>query len=115
MHIAELLPGDRIRLRVARDFDWLPGGLIWQFFLAQGLHDFLASRFSGEDESLEFIHRMLIAPAVVPLKVELRRLRARMAALHAEAVDVPLRQKHGTGLLLALREWEPEVFTARRR
>ncbi|NIF68587.1 helix-turn-helix transcriptional regulator [Burkholderia sp. Ap-962] len=115
MQIVSLLPGDRIRLRVARDFDWLPNGPIRQFFLAQGLHDFLASRFAGEGESLEFIHGMLTAQGAAQLKLEMRRLRARMDALHAEATGTPLEQKHGMGLLLALREWEPEVFTAQRR
>ncbi len=115
MNIAQLLPGERMRLCVARDFDWLPGGPIRQFVLTQGLGDFLASRFAGEDESLEFLQGMLTGPAVAQLKIELRRLRSRVAALHAETVDVPLSQKRGTGLLIALREWEPQVFTVRRR
>ncbi len=115
MNIAQLLPGERMRLCVARDFDWLPGGPIRQFVLTQGLGDFLASRFAGEDESLEFLQGMLTGPAVAQLKIELRRLRSRVAPLHAETVDVPLSQKRGTGLLIALREWEPQVFTVRRR
>jgi transcriptional regulator with XRE-family HTH domain len=32
MEIIELKPGNRIRLRVARDFDWLPNGPIRNFF-----------------------------------------------------------------------------------
>jgi len=32
MGVIALLPGDRIRLRIARDFDWLPNGPIRQFF-----------------------------------------------------------------------------------
>ena len=46
---------------------------------------------------------------------ELRRLRTRFSALHDEGVAVPMAQRHGVGLLLALREWEPEAFSSLRR
>jgi hypothetical protein len=58
---------------------------------------------------------MLTAAAQAQLATELRRLRARFSALHDESVGVPMAQRHGVGLLLAMREWEPEVFAALRR
>jgi transcriptional regulator with XRE-family HTH domain len=115
MGIVSLLPGDRISLRVTRDFDWLPNGPIRQFFMAQGLHDFLSGRFSGDDETLDFTHAMLSERAIALLQIEIRKLKARMDALHAEDTMTPLGRKRGVGMLLALREWEPEVFAARRR
>jgi hypothetical protein len=42
MRILDLLPGNRVRLNVARDFDWLPDGPFHRFFRAQGQDDFLA-------------------------------------------------------------------------
>lgn len=36
LRLIDLLPGDRVRINVARDFDWLPGGPIRHFFKAQG-------------------------------------------------------------------------------
>lgn len=111
----ELMPGNRIRLRVARDFDWLPKGPIQQFFLQQGMGDFIASPFARADESMEFVHGMLSAPALAQLQLELRRLRGRLAALHEESASAPLSQRRGTGLLLAMREWEPAGFRALRR
>ncbi len=56
-----VLTADRIRLRVRRDFDWLPAG---------------------------------------PIR---------------ESVSLPLSQKRGVGLLLAIREWEPMGFRRLRR
>jgi hypothetical protein len=44
MGVIALMPGDRIRPRVARDFDWRPGGPIRQMFIAQGPADFLAGQ-----------------------------------------------------------------------
>ncbi|MFM0174763.1 hypothetical protein PQR33_36160 [Paraburkholderia sediminicola] len=85
------------------------------YFLAQGIGEFLSSRFSGDEETLDFTHGMLTGTAIAELQVELRRLRQRVGALHADSVAAPLRGKRGVGVLLALREWEPESFTARRR
>lgn len=115
MGMIELLPGDRIRLRVARDFDWLPDGPIYQFFLQQGLGDFIGSKFDHQDETLEFMHGMLTDHALAQLQVELRRLRAKLAALHEESAAAPLAQRRGIGMLLAMREWEPRGFRGLRR
>lgn len=115
MGVIELLPGDRIRLRVARDFDWLPDGPIRRLFVGQGLRDFLDNGFNQPGQTLDFAHGMLTAPAEAELQLELRRLRARLATLHTESATSPLSQRRGTGLLLAMRQWEPPAFNAMRR
>lgn len=115
MGVIALLPGDRIRLRIARDFDWLPSGPIRQFFRREGLTDFLAGRFDQPNETLEFTHGMLTEAALSQLQLELRRLRSKFAALHKECASAPLNQRRGTGLLLASQEWEPTAFQQLRR
>lgn len=115
MNVVALLPGDRIRVRVARDFDWLPGGPIRLYFHAQALGDFLDSRFDGEGETMTFSQGMLTEAASAELELELRRLRSKAAALHAESSSAPLAQKRGTSLLIAKRMWEPAGFQALRR
>jgi len=115
LHLIALMPGNRIRLNVARDFDWLPDGPIRQYFRMQGLADFLDGRFDRSDETLAFTHGMLTESALASMQVELRWLRARFAELHEESLASPLPKRRGSGLLLALREWEPAGFTALRR
>lgn len=115
LHLIALMPGNRIRLNVARDFDWLPDGPIRQFFRTQGLDDFLDSRFDRGDGALAFSHGMLTESALAAMETELRRLRARFAELHEESLASPLPKRRGSGLLLALRVWEPAGFTALRR
>ncbi len=110
-----LLPGNRIRLNVARDFDWLRDGPIRRYFREQGLPEFIDSGFRTPGESLDFVHGMLTESARAKLELELRQLRARFALLHEESLAAPLPQRRGTGLLLALREWEPAAFSALRR
>ncbi|WP_322044866.1 helix-turn-helix domain-containing protein [Paraburkholderia sp. J67] len=115
MGLIALLPGDRIRLLVARDFDWIPGGPIRQYFKARGLGDFLDDSFGGAGESLEFTQGMLTEAARAELSVELRRLRSKFAALHDESASAPLTHRRGTGLLIGTREWEPRMFAELRR
>ena len=110
-----LLPGNRIRLNVARDFDWLQDGPIRRHFREQGLPEFIDSGFRASGETLDFVHGMLTESARAKLQLELRQLRARFAQLHQDSLAAPLAQRRGSGLLLALREWEPAAFAALRR
>ena len=113
--LIDLMPGNRIRIKVARDFDWLPDGPIRGLFRSDGLEDFLDSPFLEGCEDMVFTQGMLTEPAMAELRAELRRLRDRFAALHDEGLTAPIGQRRGTGLLLALREWEPRAFAGMRR
>lgn len=115
MGLIALLPGDRIRLLVARDFDWLPGGPIRHYFMTNGMGEFLDGGFAAEGETLEFAQGMLTEKARAELALELRRLKSRFAALHAESASAALTHRRGTGLLMGVREWEPRMFERLRR
>jgi transcriptional regulator with XRE-family HTH domain len=115
MGLIELRPGNLVRSRVARDFDWLPDGPIRQFFRTSGQQEFLDARFDGSGESLLFVQGMLSDPARVQLEGELRRVRARFSALHDESVATSMDRKHGIAMLLAVRQWEPASFRQLRR
>ena len=115
LQLITLLPANRIRVNVARDFDWLPDGPIRRYFREQGMPDFVAGGFDGNGETLDFVHGMLTDSARAKLQQELRLMRARFAQLHEESLAAPLNQRRGSGLLLAVREWEPSAFAALRR
>lgn len=115
LRIIDLLPGNRIRINVARDFDWLPSGPIRQYFLSKGLGDFLKSNFAAEDETMVFANGMYTGQALAQIQDELRRLRKKFAELHEESLAAPLSKRSGTGLLLAMRAWEPVEFAKLRR
>jgi transcriptional regulator with XRE-family HTH domain len=115
LRIIALLPGNRIRLNVARDFDWLPNGPIRQYFQGKNMSDFLRSDFSLAFESMSFVHGMYTETALAQLQTELRKLRQKFAELHEESLAAPLSKRHGAGLLLAMRGWEPADFVKLRR
>jgi transcriptional regulator with XRE-family HTH domain len=115
MGLIELLPGNRVRAKIARDFDWLPNGPIHEFFRSEGRADFLNAPFGASSESAEFVQGMLTRAAQAQLQQELRRLRQRFALLHEESVPAPLSERFAVGMMLAMRRWEPLVFKALRR
>ncbi len=115
LRIIDLLPGNRIRLNVARDFDWLPSGPIRQYFRSRGINDFLKSDFAHEDEAMAFVHGMFTDQAIAQILDELRKLRQKFAELHEASLSAPLSKRRGLGLLMAMRGWEPEDFKKLRR
>lgn len=115
LRLIVLLPGNRTRLNVARDFDWRVQGPIRRFFREQGLHDFMGSEFARDDEMMAFSHAMLTDVSIAKALAELRRLRQRFAELHEESLAAPLVKRRGFGMLLAIRPWEIAAFGKLRR
>jgi transcriptional regulator with XRE-family HTH domain len=110
-----LLPGDRARLNVARDFDWIPGGPIEHFFRRHEREDFLAYAFADECDSRYFLFGMLTTEAKMRLRAQLDKLRDEFAELHRESLAAPFDRRRSACLLVAQREWEPRSFAALRR
>ena len=110
-----LMPGDRVRLNVARDFDWLSRGPIERFFRNQEKDDFLASDFAGEGEDLYFLYGLLTSEARARLESQLIKLREEFSELHRESLAAPFERRRGACLLVAQRTWEPRGFAALRR
>lgn len=115
MRLIDLLPNNRIRVNVTRDFDWLPDGPISHFFASRGRDDFLSSPFDTDDESVFFVHGMLTSEARRQFIAQLQKLRMQFASLHNESLQAPIGERHGTAMLLAMREWEPPDFVRLRR
>lgn len=115
MRLIDLLPGNRIRINVTRDFDWLPSGPIANFFATRGRDDFLSGAFDASEESVFFVHGMLTPEARKQFVAQLRKLRRQFAQLHDESQQAAIGERHGTAMLLAMREWEPPDFVRLRR
>jgi hypothetical protein len=58
---------------------------------------------------------MLTPDAQAELKLEFRRLRAKLSNLHEQSIPADITEKRGVGVLLALRRWEPIAFARLRR
>lgn len=113
--VITLFPGNRIRLNVARDFDWIPNGPIRRYFLKYGLTDFINGAFDASGETFNFAHAMLTPQTLHVLNDEVRKLRSRFADLHDASLKDVTNTRFGVGMVVGVREWEIPPFQALRR
>lgn len=115
LDMIRLMPENRVKLRVARDFTWRPNGPIHQFFRDRVQMDFLNTDFNQLGEIRRFQHAMLSPSANIRFQQRLKRLLQEFADLHDDGLASPASSRYGTSLLIAMRPWEPEVFKSFRR
>ena len=113
--IIELRPLNRYRLKLAKAFRWRPHGAVMNFFRENALLDYFQGGFDAPDEALLLVHGS-ISRALAPAFVDrLQRLAQDFAQQHLADQKLSERERGGYTLLLALRGWEFEAFTALRR
>ena len=115
LKLIELLPLNRYRLTVANDFRWLPNGPIARFFREEAQPDFMKSTFSAPGEKLLFRSGMLSRGSNATMMKKMDKLLAEFKELHDEDAGLPLEERFGSSLLVALRPWELAHFRHLRR
>jgi len=108
-------PGDRVRLKVAKDFAWRAGGPVKKVYGRRVMQEFLQGRFEAPLELLRFESRVVSPESAMVLKRRLERL-ARDFNEFAEAdSSAPGGRRLGVALLAACRPWEFSVVNALKR
>ena len=115
LRLLELHPNNRIRLKVAENFRWIPNGPIETYFYRYLLKEFLASDFDRDRELRLYLHGPLTPVAREALSRRLNVLAHEFSELLKESAASPVSERHNIGLFLATREWEPAIFTGQRR
>ena len=115
MKIIALLPGNRVKLRVSREFSWLSDGPIQRFYERSVQTDFLGSSFNGPGELRVFTSGMLSRQSNQQVMTKAQRLAQEFNQLHREDETLPLDERFGTSLVLAMRPWELAIFADLRR
>ncbi len=115
LKVIELLPNNRVKLRIAKQFDWIPNGPIARFYEQHIQADFLQSSFSGQDEVRLFLSGLLTRGSHSELLNKIRQLSYEFADISQADQSAMQSERHGTSLIVAMRPWEPEVFRPLRR
>jgi transcriptional regulator with XRE-family HTH domain len=110
-----LLPGNRIRLLVSRDFAWLPDGPIQRFFKQHAQGDYVRSSFDRPDEYFLAVNGMLSEGSRATIVGRLKRVVKEFSELHNDDVRLPPAQRKNMTMLVAIRHWELQAFTDLRR
>ncbi len=113
--IIELRPLNRYRLKLAKTFRWRAHGPVMDFFREHALLDYYGGGFDGHGEGLLLVHGC-IARSLAPTFVErLQRVAQDFAQQHQTDQKLAEKDREGYTLVLAMRSWEFEAFSALRR
>lgn len=116
MGLIELLPGNRIKLRIDRDFAWLLDGPIFRYFVDHVQTELLSGQFKPRRDLHRFAWGLLTAESARSLHAKVEDLvEAFNDSTHVDEMLPDQDETKGTCLLVALREWEPASFRAMRR
>ena len=115
MKFIQLLPGNRVKLIIAKKFDWITHGPIQRFYEEKVQTEFINSSFSRAGEFRVFLSGMLTQTSNTELIRKLKRLANEFDALTTEDESVPMNQRLGMSVLLAIRPWSVAVFDELRR
>ncbi|MFW5426621.1 MAG: helix-turn-helix domain-containing protein [Methylophagaceae bacterium] len=115
LKLIDLLPGNKIKLKVASNFKWRSNGPIQQFFQQKLAADFFDSKFSQKQEKLIVINGMLSHEAMSIFHRKLTQLVHEFNDLNNEDAALPLEQRTGTTVVLATRNWQYGLFDSLRK
>lgn len=110
LRLIELQADNRIKLLVAPNFGWLPGGPIQQRFLKTIQKDFFAANFAREEHSLIVLNGMLSDASNAEFRRRMERLAREFDQLNREDSGLPFPDRHGYTAVLALRDWRYAGF-----
>jgi transcriptional regulator with XRE-family HTH domain len=113
--VIDLQFGNRIRLLISPTFSLIPGGPLQQFFKTHVQNEYLDSSFDTPGELMLFVSGSLCAASNAAVVARLRRLANEFTELNRADAQLPLSERQGTSLLVAIRPWEPDAFRALRR
>lgn len=112
--VIELQPGNKVRLRTARNFRWRRNGPMQKYFQQRLLPEF----FHGDidpDESLLLLTGMLSRPAADEMHRRLAEVAEEFDRLMARDAALPVTDRVGVSLVLLQRPWMLRVFAPLQR
>ncbi|RCU49957.1 XRE family transcriptional regulator [Corallincola holothuriorum] len=110
MGILELLPGNRIKLIVGNNFKWQARGPIQTYFRSRVEQEFFHHDFNDDSSAMVCLNGMMTDDALAQLMQALEKLSEQFNELNHVQRKLPIADRHGTTLVLALRRWQFSAF-----
>ncbi|UCB55106.1 MAG: hypothetical protein JSW45_00755, partial [Thiotrichales bacterium] len=115
MKLIDLQPGNRVKLIIAKDFRLIPGGPIQRFYERIVLQEFFNASFDGNGELRVFVSGFFSRAANAEIIRKLKQLERDANQLMKDSEELPLEERYGCSLIMAIRPWEVKVFDELRR
>lgn len=111
LKIIELLPKNKIKLLIATNFSWIDGGPIQQFFQEKIAQEYFKTKFKEEnDECLIVLNGMLSKQSKGEFQRKLIKLAREFDDLNDDDAALPLGQRNGATVVMAVRNWSYGLF-----
>ena len=110
LNIIELLPNNKIKIKVSPNFKWRKNGHIQRFFRDNIESEFFDSRFGLPQEKLIVLNGMLAQESNAILQRKFERLAREFDEMANEDSGLPLGERLGYTAVLAVRDWGFSVF-----
>ena len=111
----ELMPNNRLKLKVSPNFSWLPNGPILQYFMNRAHQEYFRSKFDGPGETIMVMNAMLSPANSAQLVMKLRKVAMEFSEMHNDDKNLAIGERRPASVLLALRSWELDEFNKLRR
>ncbi|XIG22289.1 helix-turn-helix transcriptional regulator [Lysobacter enzymogenes] len=105
LRLIELLPGDRTRLRVPRDFSWRDDGPVRARYFQLASREFLNHGFDGGEAFFALEIRELSEASAATLRRKLDKLVAEFKEAADLDIGLPPERRRSVGMLAASRPW----------
>lgn len=115
MKIITLLPGNRVRLHTARNFQWRANGPVENFFKQHMLPNFFNRPFDGENNYLRMVTGMLAPKSLDWLDQRLIEFTREFDTLLQQDAVLPVSKRRGVSIVIGIRPWENSLFDSYRR
>jgi DNA-binding Xre family transcriptional regulator len=113
--VIELRPLNRYRLRLSKAFRWRPHGPVMEYFRDHAMVDYFSGGFGGPGEGLSLVHGSISKGVASTFLDRMQSVAQDFAQQHLADQKLPRKELQGYTLLLAMRSWEFEAFSAFRR
>ncbi len=111
----DLLSGNKIKLLTSRNFRWRKNGNIEKLFNEHIRKEFFQSRFSKENECMQFGSSIVSSSTIKTMHSKIEKLIAEFNELAQQDATLPFEDKVGCSLVGAIRPWEFSLFAKYRR
>ncbi len=115
MKFIQLLPGNRVKLLISKDFEWIKNGPIQRFYEDKVQSEFFDSSFAGPGEYRVFESGMLTRNSNAEMMRWLKRLAHEFNEISIDDDSFSLDERLGTSVVIAMRPWGVKVFESLRR
>ena len=115
LKLIDLLPNNRIKLRIAPNFTWQKNGPIQAFFKRHIEAEFFHSHFQHSNEKLVVLNGMLSNNAHQLFQRKMEHLAHAFEQLNDEDARLSISERHGATLVIATRRWDYGLFKPFRR